>query len=265
MRALLLTLALGLLPAAPALAGRSCQTRPPSVQAVTHGLQLAERAHAALEAEFAREGTRAVVLARAGQDLTRWGLQWSHLGIAVRDEAGRWRVLHKLNACGTAHASLYRQGLAEFFLDDPWRYRAAYAVPSRDAQQRVLAWAAQPARVTALHRRPYSLVSYTWGQRYQQSNQWAVESLAAALGPGIDSRDAAQAWLMAQGFTPTVLHVDAVTRLGGRLSQANVAFDDHPDRDRFAGRIATTTADGVFQWLARSGWAAPPVVLGLPS
>ena len=29
----------------------------------------------------------------------------------------------------------------------------------------------------------YSMVSYAWGQRYQQSNQWAIETLAVAMAP----------------------------------------------------------------------------------
>jgi hypothetical protein len=57
-------------------------------------LGLAGRTVQALDAS----GAQALVLARAGQNLTRYGLQWSHLGFAYREADGSWRVLHKLNA-----------------------------------------------------------------------------------------------------------------------------------------------------------------------
>ena len=47
------------------------------------------------------------------------------------------------------------------------------------------------------------------------------------------------------------------TRLGARLTRANVEFDDHPSGDRFAGRIATVTVDSVFDWLSRTQRGGP--------
>src|SRR5207244_12475906 len=113
--------ALALFIAFTAHAGRSCEERRPTAASVVRGLALAQRTRDALDAS----GADVVVLARAGQDLRKWGLQWSHLGFAYRDAEG-WRVVHKLNQCGTADAALYRQGLGEFFLDDPWRFEAAW-------------------------------------------------------------------------------------------------------------------------------------------
>ena len=83
--------------AQPAHAGRSCDPRPLTPQALTQGLALAQRAMEALDAEFVRSGARVVVLARAGQDLSKYQLQWSHLGWAYKTPEGPWRVLHKLN------------------------------------------------------------------------------------------------------------------------------------------------------------------------
>jgi hypothetical protein len=111
-------------------AGRSCEQRPLSPQTLVKGLNLAQTTARALEAEHARSGARVVVLARAGQDLSKYGLHYSHLGWAYRTDEGPWRMLHKLNACGTGTGSLYRQGLGEFFLDDLWRFEAVVAVPS---------------------------------------------------------------------------------------------------------------------------------------
>lgn len=260
---LMLLVALTLAPAAQA--GRSCEPRKTTAATVEQGLRLAQRTHEALEAGHARDGVQLVLLARAGRDLTRYGLRYSHMGIAWRttDAQGRpaWRVLHKLNACGSASADLYRQGLGEFFLDDLWRYEAAWSVPTPEVQRKLLLVLADDARAQRLHQRAYSLVSYAWGQRYQQSNQWVLETIALAQEPAVNSRARAQAWLQLQGYEPTVLHLGPLTRLGGRLTAANVAFDDHPDAKRFNDRIETVTVDSVFAWMLRSGLASAPTRL----
>ncbi|MEJ8824390.1 DUF2145 domain-containing protein [Variovorax humicola] len=242
-------------------AGRSCETRKPTSAVITKGMQLAERTSAALDAS----GARVVLLARAGQDLQRYGLQYSHLGLAYKADDGAWRVVHKLNQCGTAVASLYRQGLGEFFLDDLWRYEAAWEIPTPAVQAQLLAVLQGPrAGIVRLNTPAYSLVSYVWGQKYQQSNQWALEMLAAAMEPAtIRNRSQAQAWLQFKGYEATTLHLGALTRLGGRLSSANVAFDDHPNEKRFTDRIETVTVDSVFAWLPRAGLGAQPVQLKL--
>ena len=246
-------------------AGRSCEPKQATVASVEHGLRLAQRTHEALEAAHVRDGVEVVLLARAGQDLTRYGLRWSHMGIAWRtqDARGRpaWHVLHKLNACGTATAHLYRQGLGEFFLDDPWRYEAAWSVPTPQVQRQVQALLAAGTKAQRLHHGPYSIVSYAWGQRYQQSNQWALETFAMALEPTAATRPRAQAWLQLQGYEPTPVRLGPLTRLGGRITAANVAFDDHPHEKRFGDRIETVTVDSVFAWLQRAGLGAAPVWL----
>ncbi|MBX3660494.1 MAG: DUF2145 domain-containing protein [Ramlibacter sp.] len=245
--------------AAAAHAGHNCEAAKPSAQAMVRGLTLAERTLKALEADHARTGTQVVLLARAGQDLGKYGLHWSHLGFAYRTPTGEWRVLHKLNQCGTAESAIYRQGLGEFFLDDLWRYEAAWVVPTPTVQARLWPLLLDEPRALRLHHKPYSIVSYAWGRRYQQSNQWAIETLAAAMEPTIGTRDAAQAWLMFKGYEPTPLKLGPLTRLGGRMSSANVAFDDHPAQKRFSDRIETVTVDSVFAWLPRAGLGAAAI------
>jgi hypothetical protein len=248
-----------LLPVA-AMAGRACEAKKTTPQTIERGLALAEKTRHALNAS----GEKVVILARVGQDLTKYGLRYSHLALAYQlpDSQGgfTWRVLHKLNDCGTSTSAIYRQGLGEFFLDDLWRYEAAWIAPSPEVQTRLLAVIQNPTHALQMHHKPYSIVSYAWGTKYQQSNQWAIETLALAMEPSIaqasynvvDSRSKAQAWLQFKGYQPTALRIDGMTRLGGRISSANVAFDDHPSEKRFSDRIETVTVDSVFQWLQRS-------------
>lgn len=241
-------------------AGRPCDEQAPPVAAVARGMALAQRVETALD----DTGAQVVLLARAGQDLDRYGLRWSHFGYAYRDDSvspPAWRVAHKLNECGTDHADVYREGLGEFFLDTPYRYEAAIVVPAPEVERALLAVLTDNRRLVQWHTPRYSVVAYPWSQRYQQSNQWALETLAGAMEPAAADRARAQAWLMLHDYRPTDLRIDALTRLGGRLTRANVAFDDHPNSRRFTDHIDTVTVESVFDWLQREKWASAPMVV----
>lgn len=236
-------------------AGRPCEEKQPTVRQIEQGLNLAQATARQLDAS----GAQVAILARAGQDLSKYGLQWSHLGFVYKDpQAGAWRVAHKLNQCGTDHAALYRQGLGEFFLDRPHRYDAAFVVLKPELQQALLQVLPQNAFIARFNERRYSMVAYAFGTTYQQSNQWVLETLAGSAAPGINNRRDAQAWLKAQGYQPTDLHLSTMTRLGGRLTKANIAFDDHPSARRFSGHIDTVTVDSMFAWLQRANLSEPP-------
>ncbi|MDP4299961.1 DUF2145 domain-containing protein [Leptothrix discophora] len=241
-----------------AQAGQNCEARPLRTESAAQALELASRVGDALDAT----GARVVLLARAGRNLDEWGLRWSHLGLAYRDDAaGGWQVVHKLNACGTATGDLFRQGLGPFFLDDVYRHEAGVLVPTPALQAALLPLLRDDSRVTQLQHRAYNMVAHPWSTRYQQSNQWVLETLALAAEPAIADRSGAQAWLRFKGYRPTVLRIGPVQRLGARVGTAHIAFDDHPDADRYSDRIATVTVESVFAFLAGSGLGTPPQVL----
>jgi hypothetical protein len=247
--------ALALVTAA-AHAGRSCENKPPKADAIQRSMELAQHTAQRLD----QSGAQVVALARIGQNLSEYGVRYSHFGLAYRDN-GRWRVVHKLNQCGTAHAAVYRQGLGEFFLDDLYEYEAAVVIPTPEIQARLLPVLRDNARLAQLNTPSYSMVAYPWAQTYQQSNQWALETFAMAQEPAAVSRERAQAWLKLQGYTPTTLHIGPLKRMGGRMTAANIAFDDHPNEKRFTDRIDTVTVDSVFAWLNRTGMAGSAIVI----
>ncbi len=242
-------------------AGRSCEDKPPAVDAIARSMALAERAAKALD----QSGAQVVVIARMGQNLSEYNIRYSHLGLAYRDGT-TWRIVHKLNQCGSAHAAVYRQGLGEFFLDDLYQYEAAVVIPKPDVQAKLLPMLKDNARLAQLNTPAYSMVAYPWATTYQQSNQWAIETFAMTQEPAAQTRllytrADAQAWLQLQGYQPTTLHISALKRLGGRMTAANIAFDDHPNEKRFSDRIETVTVDSVFAWLNRSGLGGPVQVI----
>jgi hypothetical protein len=242
----------------PAHAGRTCENKPLSVYAVTQGMALAQGAASALDAA----GVQVAVLARAGQDLSKYGLAWSHVGWVYREaDGGPWRVLHKLNTCGTGEASLYRQGLGEFFMDDPFEYRAAFVVLTPNAAANMLPVLRDSARAQAMHTKRYNMLAYPWAQTYQQSNQWALETFAFAQNNTMPGRSAAQGWLMSQNFQPATLQLGAMTRLSARMTRANVAFDDHPHGKRFSDRIETVTVESVFTFLQQRQFGQAPLTV----
>lgn len=233
-----------------AQAGRTCETRAPDAAKVQASMVLAERVARQLDQSTAQ----VVAIARVGQDLSRYGQRYSHMGLAYRDGTA-WRVVHKLNHCGSDRAAVYRQGLGEFFLDDLHDYQAGIAVLAPEVQDRLLPALRDNQQLARMHTAGYNMVAYPWSQRYQQSNQWAIETLAMTQDPAVTSRERAQAWLQLKGYEPATLRINAMTRLGARMTAANIAFDDHPNAKRFSDRIETVTVDSVFAWLARSGMA----------
>ncbi|HLA34717.1 MAG TPA: DUF2145 domain-containing protein [Rhodocyclaceae bacterium] len=235
-------------------AGQNCTAQQITGQELRRSIELATATTQYLQ----RSGVKAAILARAGKNLDEYGLRYSHLGIAyfdaeALDGRGAWRVLHKLNRCGTDRGDVYRQGLLEFFADDLYRYEAGIVPLRPEAQDAVLRAARDKSAVVRLHQPRYNMLAYPWETRYQQSNQWAIETLASWLDADIDSRRRAQSWLRAKNYRPTTLDVPALKRLGARIGSAHIAFDDHPMSRRMAGQIDTVTVDSVFRWLVDSG------------
>ncbi|MCZ2497634.1 DUF2145 domain-containing protein [Xylophilus sp. Kf1] len=235
-------------------AGQACDSKPMDTASIERGMALAQATARALDLSKAQ----VVILARAGQDLSRWNISWSHIALVYRGPDGRWRVMHKLNQCGTDQAAVYRQGLGEFFLDQPWRYEAAFSVLKPSVQRKLLPVLQDNTWVAQWHTPRYNMLAYPWSVKYQQSNQWAVETLAGALEPAAQTRGRAQAWLELQNYRPAVLSIGPLTRLGARVTAANIAFDDQPAETRYAGRIETMTADSVFEWLFLGGFGSAP-------
>lgn len=246
MRALSLLALVLVLAAGPAHAGRSCEDTPLAPRAVRSGMALAIATRDALE----RSGAEVAIVARVGRDLSRYGLRYSHASFAWRDHpAGRWFVVHELNACGTATSDLFDEGLGNFFLDDLVDYQALVLIPPPDVQAGLARRLARDA-AASLHESRYNMAAYPFSTRYQNSNQWVLETLAAALGGEVaQTRAGAQAWLRGAGYGPTTLNLSALERLGGRLFRANVAFDDHPPERRFAGRVDVVSVESVARFL----------------
>ncbi len=242
-RAVLLLLG-ALLAPLPVLAGRGCEASAPDPVTLQKAFRFALQTRDALEAS----GARVALLARAGQDLSAYGLRYSHAAFVVRDHPkGRWTVVHALNTCGTDRSGLYDEGLANFYLDGLFAWDALLLVPSPAVQERLGAFLAKDA--ARFHAPAYNMVANPFSTRYQNSNQWLAETLAGALSAApLADRAAAQRWLWDQGFRPAILPMPPVTQVAAAL-RPNVALDDQPRGRLREGMVETVTVDVLFGFL----------------
>ena len=244
-----------------ASAGQTCEEKPATPESLQKAFALALKTRETLE----NSGATVALVARVGQDLSKYRLRYSHIGFAWRDHPqGKWLLVHLLNDCGTAASGLYNQGLANYFADDMFAWEALVVFPSDQTQEGLVRRLASGA-ATYLHEPRYNMLAYPFSPQYQNSNQWILETLAEVYADTtFVSRTASTDWLRKNHFHPTRLEIPTLTRLGARMFRANVAFDDHPMDQRMAGRIETTTVDSVIAFIEQQEGKIPRQIVRLP-
>lgn len=237
-----------------AVAGTPCSENAPKPFSIQQAFEAAYKTHQRLEALQ----PQVALIGRVGQDLSKYGLRYSHLAFVQKDGAsGQWRVTHLLNGCNSNRSALWHEGLANFFLDDLFAYEALLIIPSPSMQQKLLAIVSSDEGIEAMHQPLYNMLAYPFSEKYQNSNQWALELVTeamaqqAGISPAIATRKQAQQWLQLTNYQPSTLKLSAFTRLGARMFRANVAFDDHPDERRFADLIDTVTVESMAAYIQR--------------
>jgi hypothetical protein len=244
-----------------ATAGTACSDKPQSAATMHKAFQMAIKTREALDAS----GAQVALVGRVGQDLSKYNLRYSHMAFVWRDHPqGRWLAVHELNQCGTAESALYNEGLANFFFDDMFAWDALIITPSPELQVQIVAQLSNPKTLQGLHQPRYSMVAYPFSTQYQNSNQWVLEVLANAMNNSTQAnRSTNQQWLKQAGYTPSMLRIPTLQRLAGRMFKANVAFDDHPNNDRYAGKIEVATVDSVANFIKQCDTKSTAVDLKL--
>ena len=237
-----------------AMAGTACSDAPPKPASIQQAFEAGYRVHQRLE----QLQPKIALIGRVGQDLSKYGLRYSHIALIQKDEAsGQWRTTHLLNGCNSNQSALWQEGLANFFLDDLVAYEALLVIPSPAIQEKLQTIVGSRDTIKSMHQPLYNMVAYPFSDKYQNSNQWALELLTMALSQQagistpITTRQQAQQWLKLTNYEPSTLKLNAFTRLGARMFKANVAFDDHPDARRFADLIDTVTVESIASYIKR--------------
>ena len=189
--------------------------------------------------ELAAADLDVALIARSGLDLRRLDVRYSHEAVALKDNDGKpWSVRELYYSCSDHKPRVFDEGLSGFVMgtDDPdTSYVSLVFLPPERAA---------PLRTTAVDKHhalgvlgaSYSANAYPFSTLHQNCNQWVMELLADAWGPGdtgsdADARTRAQRWMRAQGYLPTVFTVSAhpMTWLADLVPW--LANDDHPPEE----------------------------------
>jgi hypothetical protein len=179
-----------------------------------------------------------VLVARSGLDLRRLDVRYSHEGVALKDNDGRpWSVRELYYACEDHKPRLFDEGLAGFLMgtDDPeTSYVSLVFLPPGSAAA-LRATAVDKRRALGVMGSSYSANAYPFSTVHQNCNQWVMELLADAWGPGdagtgtgTDARVRAQRWMRSQGYLPTVFTASAHPMTWIPAVVPWLANDDHP-------------------------------------
>lgn len=198
-----------------------------------------------------------VLLARGGQDLSRFGLTFSHLAFAIRVNGAPWQVIHELNRCHANTSRIYQEGIADFIGPTSMEADVWVIVPGLELQKALLPMLAKEAEIARrLHEPSYSAVAYPFDTQFQNSNQWVLEVLGAAMAaakPEETSRPLVQAWLKSHGYRPSRLHLTLKERIAARTYAPHANVVDHPAGERISGNYSVVTVDSVVDFLRRKG------------
>lgn len=250
-------LGLSCLAAAPASAASSSRfcDRPADINAVQQDrlLRFAAAAKQALE----RSGASVALISRSGVDLSRFGIRYSHAGISLRSNPnGPWSVRQLYYACDESRSRLFDQGLAGFMLgsDDPSvGYVSMVLLPGTEGTALERA-SLDPRLALDLLSAAYSANAFAFSTRYQNCNQWVMELIASAWGqPDTDrpTRQAAQAWLQAEGYAPAPVEVGSHALMFAAQFVPLLHVDDHPVADLQALQLHTSLPTSIEAFVHR--------------
>ena len=235
--------------AGPASAGSQCSERPLKAEEFAKASAMAVKLRQALD----ESGAKVALVGRVGSDISEHGLRYTHVGYVQRDHPkGRWMFVHLLNECGSNHSGIYDEGFIKFFLDDLFAYDAVIAVPTADLQDRLDAALNGPS-VARMHSPNYSMIAYPFSTKYQNSNQWVLELLAAARANGSVTRQSVQDDLRDSSYVADTIGISGFKRLGAALFRANVQFDDHPEEEAENARYSIVTVRSILRYLDKIG------------
>jgi hypothetical protein len=136
-------------------------------------------------------------------------------------------------------------------------------IPNQDLQSKLLSDLSGKSSL-GMHEPRYNMLAFPFSTKYQNSNQWLLETLAKSMSNGeVYNRTSAHTWLKTKSFRPSTLEINAAKRLGARLFKANIAFDDHPTDRRMAGLIDVVTVDSIVDFLENNQMISSKRILKL--
>lgn len=221
------------------------------------------RFSAVVKNELERSGTTAAVVSRAGLDLARFGLRYSHAGLALKGNPNSpWSVRQLYYACDEARPRIFDQGMAGFVLgaEEPSQGHLSLVLLPEEQGAALQAAALDAATPLALLAGEYSANAYAYSTRYQNCNQWLVELIASAWGAASTQREEAQRWLRERGYEAEPVNVGRTLIIAAHFVPL-VHVLDHPDEDLRALTMRVSLPSSIEHFLRRQAPQARRVEL----
>lgn len=205
---------------------------------------------AKLREQLAAHGQPAALLARAGTQLGRFGLRYTHAALVLEDHPlTPWGVRQLYFACDERRSRLFDQGLAGFLLgaDDPDRGFASLLLLPAQAAESLAAAGADREQALALLDGEYMANAHPQDLLRQNCNQWLAELLALGWGQAAagtvmpnSARAQAQAQLQRWGYAPEPVHYGSPIWRWLAAFVPWVSMQGHPPEDLAANRLVTS-------------------------
>lgn len=221
--------------------------------------------------ESALNGLRAevVVMARSGQDLAKYGIEYSHAAFMVKEREG-WNVYHLLNECPSSFGGLYQEGLGDFVIPAMMKDQLsdttssieqskaltfAFAIPPQKVQRALKSLLQDNSARNSVFERNYSAVANPFNLINQNSNGWLLElyTVAEAQTEGVKltSREAAQKWLQAKNYQGSELPASILKQRLAAMVVGNISLKGHATSERYQGKLLINSGDSVLNYIAQ--------------
>lgn len=230
-------------------AGTTCK----DIYANRHILQNASLKAEELKLALDQSNAKAALIARVGADVRKYGLYFTHAAFTVKNftqNDNQWTVIHLINPCGTASSHIEAQALKSFFMDDLFNNDYEIIVPAVTTQNKIIT-ALKKTESKKIHNPRYSMIAHPFSRKFQNSNQWIIELIAAAE-TGHYTRKNAQYFLKKTHFKPSLIRVSLLEKIGISLFKKHISFRDHPKWEHRTNRYSVVTVDSVIKWLKRN-------------
>lgn len=211
-------------------------------------LQWAQR----IRDDLDQQGAEVVLLARAGMDLGRFGVRYTHAALAwPHHESGPWAVRQLYFDCDAGVPQLFDQGLAAFLMgaDDPdGGYVMALPLKGEAAAQ-LLATVTDREQAKALLASEYQANASLGDPETQNCNQWVAELLATVWsGVNEPTRAAARQGMMALGWEPSTVSLPNRLWLWASAWWPHLGWRGQREADLDAGQLRVTLPEDLARW-----------------